>query len=46
MSRQTKVPCGLQSTMLLLVGDAVPPHTVIFAIIVLNGWLTNVLPQD
>ncbi|PKK42195.1 hypothetical protein CI102_13210 [Trichoderma harzianum] len=47
MSHQTKVPCGLlQSTMLFLVRDAVPPHAVVIGIIMLNGGLANVLPQD
>lgn len=47
MSHQTKVPCGLlQTTMLFLVRDAVPPHAVIIGIIMLNCRLANVLPQD
>lgn len=47
MSHQTKVPCGLlQTTMLFLVRDAVPPFAVIIGIIMLNSRLANVLPQD
>lgn len=47
MSHQTKAPCGLlQTTMLFLVRDAVPPFAVIIGIIMLNSRLANVLPQD